>query len=332
MKPIDIDLILLSEIMEDIKEKLDLINVNIEKIIKKSNSNKLFFLIKNRDDRLLLLKIVTKGNYDVFIDSFERYKGIYAQIPIDIRKVLAKPFYSNSIKGICYSIEEYMDGKLLERYLFSRLNTFKKKKEALFDCLSWLIEFKKSFKQQLIGKETILNLSGQYEQMYDCSDEELALLKIIEKKISEKNESSIGLYVQHGDLSASNILIKNGNIRIFDWELTGSELVPHQDLFLLLTTGIYSIERSIDDNREKSFMNLFLKKRNRDIFIEFVKRYASKLNITDDMFALYFPIFLMSLPVKQKIRGSSPATISIARNNCKLYVSNFHDIEKFLNM
>ncbi len=320
-----------TKILNDVKKEFGLENISVKKKIHQNVYGVRYaFLIIAEPNKSLVLKVRIGENDNSFIDGFKRYKEIYNKSSCDVRLNLPKPFYEKNLEGICYSVEEYVDGKWLRYYLESRWNTFKEKKNKLQDCLNWLIMFKIYFDKKIIEKNALLSLLSQYKEFYNCTPGELSLLQIVEERLKEINNSELDFAIQHGDFTVENITVNKERFYICDWELTGNEMVPHHDFFIFLTTSIYSIERCFENEREKGFLSIFYKRRNRELFAEFINIYKKALNIDDKLFNLYFPLFLISIPVKAKIRGSSQKTILMARKNCELFGLKIQEVKQLM--
>jgi len=331
MKTVAIDQDVVDEILNNIEEELNLKFVHVRPINKPNvRLSRLFLILHSSDKQRYFLKLYAAQIDKAFSEGFERYRTIYRTIPDNLKVNLAEPILNNEHRGVYFSFECYLDGKPLKPFLERKLVPFKRKENAISQCLTWLVDFKKTFDSLEIHKTDLLVNLKQYREFFDCSGEEIFLLELLEQRIDSSSYEN-KYFIQHGDLSIENVLIIKETFGIFDWELTGSEAIPHHDLFVFLTTGIYSIENCFDKNRENGFRYIFSKKRNRDLFVESLRSYAKGLNIKSNFSHLFFPYYLITLPVILRKRRSSSMTIAFARKNAEIYAARHKEIDKLLS-
>jgi len=327
-----IDQEIVSEILSSIEKELGTRFIRTKSINKRNvRRSRLFLELHSADNPKYLLKLYTAQNYKDFLGGFERYKTMYKTIPDNLKANLAEPVLNNEHRGVYFCLEGCLEGKPLKPFLENRLISFKRKQSAISQCLTWLVSFKKAFDSIDIHSADLLVNLKQYRDLFDCTEKELFLLDLLEQRISSGNFEN-RYFLQHGDLSIENLLISRETFGIFDWELTGSETIPHHDLFVFLTTGIYSIEHCFDKNRERGFRNIFLKDRNRNLFVKAINSYAKGLNIDSNFSQFFFPYYLVTLPVVLNRRRSSSLTIATARKNVETYAIRHEEIDELLTI
>lgn len=330
MKAASIDQEIVGEILEMIEKELELEFIHVRPISKPNvRHSRLFLILDSSDEQRYCLKLYSAQVDKAFAEGFERYATMYKAVADDLKVNLAEPILSSEYRGIHFSLEGFLDGNPLKSFLEKRLISFKRKEKVISQCLTWLVNYKNTFDSLEVNKTDLLENLNQYRELFDCSEKERFLLKLLERRIGSANIEN-KYFAQHGDLSIENVLIDKESFGIFDWELTGSETIPHHDLFVFLTTGIYSIENCFDKNRDKGFRSIFSKARNRNLFVESLRSYATGLNIDSNFFHLFFPYYLLTLPVIAKNRRSTPMTIAAARKNAEVYASQYEEIDKLL--
>lgn len=332
MNIVSIDSDIVGEILRDIEKELDLEFVHTRAISKPNvRRSRLFLILGSSNDQRYCLKLYAARPDKAFSESFERYATIYRTVPDKLKSNLAEPFLNGEHRGIYFSLEGYLDGKPMKPFLERRLVSFKRKQNLITQSLDWLVEYKKAFDPLDCHKTDLLANLNQYNELFRCSRKEKSLLELLEQRVGSGNFDD-KYFVQHGDLSIENVLINKETVGIFDWELTGSETIPHHDLFVFLTTSIYCIENCFDKNRENGFRSIFSKSRNRDLFVESLRSYATGLDIRSDFAHLFFPYYLVTLPVILKKRRSSPMTVASARKNAEVYAAGYDDIDDLLTL
>jgi len=332
MNTVALDQEIVDEILNNIENELELKFVRISPINKPNvRLSRLFLILDSSDKQRYCLKLYAAKSYKAFSEGFERYAAIYRSVPENLKVNLAEPILNNEHRGIYFSLEGYLDGKPLKPYLGRRLVSFKRKKYVMSQCLNWLVSFKKAFDPIEIHKTDLLVNLKQYRELFNCSDEENFLLQLLEQRIDSSSFEN-KYFFQHGDLSIENVLIDKETFSIFDWELTGSEIIPHHDFFVFLTTGMYCIENCFDKNRERGFRRIFSKVRNRTLFVESLRNYAKGLDIDSNFSHLFFPYYLVTLPVILTKRRSSSKTIATARKNVETYAARHEEIDELLTL
>lgn len=327
-----IDEDVVSEILSNIEKELNRKFVDVRTISKTNvRHSRRFLILGSSDNQQYCLKLYAARAHKDYLQSFKNYAKTYRTIPDNLKINLAEPILNNEHRGVFFSLESYLEGKPLKPFLERRLVSFKRKEDVISQCLAWLVDYKKTFASLEAHKTDLLATLRQYVELFDCSEKEMFLLELLEQRIRSSNFES-RYFVQHGDLSIENVLINKRTFGIFDWELTGSETIPHHDLFVFLTTGIYGIENCFDKNRENGFRSIFSKSRNRHLFVESLRSYAAGLNIRSDFAHLFFPYYLVTLPVILKNRRSSPMTIALTRKNAEVYAERYDEIDNLLTI
>lgn len=320
------------EILYYIEEELGLKIVHVKTISKPNvRLSRRFLKLRSSDNQNFFLKLYTAQVDKAFSEGFERYEKIYRTIPDNLKANIAEPILNGQHREIFFSLEGYLDGQPLKPFLERRLVSFRRKETAISQCLTWLVGFKKTFPSLEIQKTDLLVKLKQYRELFDCSKEEIFLLELLEQRI-DSGIHEHKYFIQHGDLSIENVLINKETFGILDWELTGGEAIPHHDFFVFLTTGMYGIENCFDKNRADGFRYIFSKNNNRNFFVESLRSYAKGLNLKSSFPHLFFPYYLVTLPVILKQRRSSSYTIATARKNAEMYAVRHEEIDNLLTL
>lgn len=215
---------------------------------------KVSFLIFENKKPICFVKTVRDAQYNFLIENgFINFKKAYDLLKTSsLAESISIPFLIDEYQGVKFSIESTAKGP--------RLSSCDNRK-SLKKVLKWLIEFQ-SFAKETAALDVPVeiyfkDILKKFLETFQIKEQEFAsfLQTKLAKHLNNCPVEKITPIFQHGDFTPDNIILKDENLFVIDWDNYGKIDLPAFDLLTLL-------ERWRDDfyfKKDKSVINFYLR-------------------------------------------------------------------------
>lgn len=269
-------------------------------IMERSDRKVLFYIFRNTDSFPVLFAKAS-DNSEVGQRLMREYKvlsEIHALHNIPIKNTIPKPFCGEKFGNYWMIIESTIKGHPLSNYIRKRTLPFwKKTANNHFNlAANWLVSFHSTTTHRVLQlraqelKDFFVNLMGDFCRSWGMPYPNSSFILALSNLLDDCQGRTLPLVKDHGDYSPHQILVRNGDIAIIDWELSPFWGLPIIDLVIfslyyrtMMKGTFVPVKFTIQDMESTFFQyNDFS-----ELVAQHMKRYCNSLRID--------PIFIKPL-------------------------------------
>ncbi len=211
-------------------------------IMERSDRKVLFYIFRNADSFPVLFGKASDSPEvgQRLMREYQVLSEIHALHNVPIKNTIPKPFCCEKFGNYWMMIESTIKGHPLSNYIRKRTQPFWKKTAKYHFNLAtnWLVSFHSATTHgvlQLTAKELkdfFLNLMGNFCRSWGMPYPNSSFISALSKLLDDCEGRTLPLVKDHGDYSPHQILVRNEDIAIIDWELSPFWGLPIIDLVI----------------------------------------------------------------------------------------------------
>lgn len=273
-------------------------------IVKRGPRKMLFLFADNLSIPFACAKLTSTGDsYSAFLREFTELQYLQKEASDYCKASVPRPLFKIECGEELAIVMSYIDGKAISpsRIKGLKLSNFGKDRKIIQKVYCWWKSFlEPSYKKIQFDKQSFIERLNINEVHFFTSfpndmrmGKEFSYLK---GKLEQLHETNTWLGPVHGDFWKGNMLYKDKNIHVIDWERSKKNGLPIFDLFLFCAT-FYD-----ENDMIQAFSKTFIENTNCSLIIREMLRNAIAYLCLDSVLAkIMFEVFLIEMCVQGHI-------------------------------